>query len=602
MKPTKHNLLHSAIALTGMTLSASALPITWDNSGTDFNAGASWDGDAAPGVDDVATFDEAAVTQPGLTADTSVLGVNFTAGGYTLSGANTLTVGTSGITNGAGLTNTISSALTLSAANTVTNGAGSLLTLGVINTTGGLSIGGGGTVLLSANGDGTLVGGVTIGTGTTVQIGNNRATGANNQALTINGGTISTDGISRNLQQNGARVVTISGGATLQGINNTGLGRIGNINGSGGLTITIDGTAGAASQFFLDGTGSSYTGDTTISNGAIARAKGSGVFGNTAGTVTLDNASIISNGANQNYASGRIYNIGAGGALLRAGDSNEGSVDTYSNVQGAGQLTIGSQGAVNSTIALSGTNTFSGDIEITSDTVGGNLRVTGSLGSGASYGGVISGGGNLEYAGSGTQTLTGVSSYTGNTTVTSGTLVIDGNIVSSTLTTVASGATIGGSGSTGALTIESGGFHNPGNSPGIMNVNGNYSLAGTLVAEITSNTAGIGGYDQVNVMGDVVISGALDAMFTGGTYTAGDLLFLVTNDGSDAVTGTFTGLAQGAVVTNFGGFDWAISYLADSVGITSTGGNDIALVAVPEPSAALLGALGVLALLRRRRA
>ena len=61
--------------------------------------------------------------------------------------------------------------------------------------------------------------------------------------------------------------------------------------------------------------------------------------------------------------------------------------------------------------------------------------------------------------------------------------------------------------------------------------------------------------------------------------------------------------AQGAVVGNYLGFDWQISYTGNSTGNTFTGGNDIALmaVAIPEPRAALLGGLGLLALLRRRR-
>jgi hypothetical protein len=82
----------------------------------------------------------------------------------------------------------------------------------------------------------------------------------------------------------------------------------------------------------------------------------------------------------------------------------------------------------------------------------------------------------------------------------------------------------------------------------------------------------------------------------------GDKLFILLNDDSDAVTGTYTGFSQGDVVASYGGFDWQISYLADSVGNTFTGGNDIALMAVPEPNvAALIGGLGAICLLRRRR-
>jgi hypothetical protein len=140
----------------------------------------------------------------------------------------------------------------------------------------------------------------------------------------------------------------------------------------------------------------------------------------------------------------------------------------------------------------------------------------------------------------------------------------------------------------------------PGNSPGILNT-GDYNQAGTLVAEITGLVAG-SGHDQINVMGTVNLSGALDLQFSASQdYVLNSMIFLILNNGSDAVTGTFTGLAQGATAATFGGFDWVISYTANSTDTTFTGGNDVALMAIPEPSTALLGGLGVLGLLRRRR-
>jgi hypothetical protein len=110
------------------------------------------------------------------------------------------------------------------------------------------------------------------------------------------------------------------------------------------------------------------------------------------------------------------------------------------------------------------------------------------------------------------------------------------------------------------------------------------------------------------VTGSVTLNGALDLTFNTFTPVDGDMIFILLNDGSDPITGTFTGLAQGAVAASYGGFDWQISYLANNTGVgtgTFTGGNDIALMAVasviPEPSTALLAAIGALALLRRRR-
>jgi autotransporter-associated beta strand protein len=207
----------------------------------------------------------------------------------------------------------------------------------------------------------------------------------------------------------------------------------------------------------------------------------------------------------------------------------------------------------------------------------------------------------LTKKGLGTQILTNTSSYTGATNVNEGTLIINGNISTSSLTTVASGATVGGDGTTGALTVNTGGFINPGNSPGSLDVVGNYIQAGLYTAEIGGLTAGTQ-YDQINVAGTVDITGgSLATLFTG-SYSLNDMVFILTNDLNDAITGTFTGFSQGATVASHDGFSWQISYTADAAANTFTGGNDIALMAIPEPNAAaLLGGLGVLALLRRRR-
>ena len=229
---------------------------------------------------------------------------------------------------------------------------------------------------------------------------------------------------------------------------------------------------------------------------------------------------------------------------------------------------------------------------------GSTLNVTGTVSNSV----WATGNGSFIKTGDGTMTLTATNNYTGATEVNQGTLIVNGNI-STSVTSVATGATLGGSGTVGALTIASGAFVTPGNSPGIFTVNGNYTQAGTYNSEITGTVAGAGGYDQIIVTGNVDITGgSFAALFSSGSYTLGDKLFILTNDGSDAITGSYSGFVQGARVATYGGYDWAISYLADATGNTFTGGNDIALMAVPEPSASLLiGSFGALVLLRRRR-
>ncbi len=338
----------------------------------------------------------------------------------------------------------------------------------------------------------------------------------------------------------------------------------------------------------------------------IASGKTLAVSGVVSGTYSLtkaDAGTLTLSGAN-------IY---TGATTVSAGTLKAG-VASVAGVSGAfgynSAITLANTAGV--TMDITGFNTQIGSLT-GGGTTGGNvtlgaatLTVGGDHTSPAAYAGIISstGAGALTKIGNGTQILSGANTYTGVTNVNAGKLLVNGSISSSSLTTVASGATVGGSGTIGALTVSSGGFINPGNSPDTLDLIGAYTQAGTYNAEITANTVGNGttGYDQISVTGAVNITGgSLNAMFTAGLYTNGDLIFILLNDMTDGITGTYAGLAQGATVTSYGGFDWTISYTADSVGNTFTLGNDIALMAIPEPSTALLGCLGVLLLLRRRR-
>lgn len=267
--------------------------------------------------------------------------------------------------------------------------------------------------------------------------------------------------------------------------------------------------------------------------------------------------------------------------------------DGYSLTIGTGGITKNNTTTKTATI---GANIVLGGNQTWSNSDTGNALVVS---------GTVTGAGTLTKSGAGTLTLSGINAYTGATTVTGGKLIVNGSISTSTLTTVQTGATLGGSGSVGALTIDSGGFLAPGNSPGTTTVNGAYTQNGSLISEITGLTPGTQ-HDQVIVNGTVTLNGLLDLTTFSGTYAANDLIFILLNDGSDTISGTFTNLADGAVASTHGGFNWIISYFGNQTapGIgTFTGGNDIVLQAtvIPEPATALLGCLGGLLILRRRR-
>lgn len=122
--------------------------------------------------------------------------------------------------------------------------------------------------------------------------------------------------------------------------------------------------------------------------------------------------------------------------------------------------------------------------------------------------------------------------------------------------------------------------------------------------EINSATVDTG-YDQLEVNGTVSLAGLLSvSMGIGYTPVNGTLFFILANDNGlplDAITGTFSNAPTNGNTYNFGGQDFQISYFGDFAGGTFTGGNDVVLRAVPEPGAALISGLGMLALLRRRK-
>lgn len=140
-----------------------------------------------------------------------------------------------------------------------------------------------------------------------------------------------------------------------------------------------------------------------------------------------------------------------------------------------------------------------------------------------------------------------------------------------------------GIGTVGALDMGTSGKLAPGNSPGCLN-SGNVSFSGgTFEAEL-GGTAVCTGYDQLNVTGTVALgtTTTLSTLLFGGFTPAKDNTFaIINNDGSDAVTGTFAGLAEGATLT-VSGYVFRISYVGGT-------GNDVVLTVVTVPTGANAG-------------
>ena len=235
--------------------------------------------------------------------------------------------------------------------------------------------------------------------------------------------------------------------------------------------------------------------------------------------------------------------------------------------------------------------------------------------------GIISGNGGLTKAGEGTLTLGAANTYSGTTTVSGGTLVVGVNNLGSlgdTAVAVKSGATLKGSGVIGvvggasdaSVTIESGGVLAPGNSPGLLTIDGDLTLSSGSIFEWelaankdTDNGTPGTDYDAVNVSGDLNISWDADFRVIMSGAVAFNDLFWNTNQKWSNIFNVSTGSAWDKQV-------WVYTKPTDSSytpvdtgvqGYFTVSGTDLNWTALPEPSTALAGLLLGAGLLRRRR-
>ena len=212
-------------------------------------------------------------------------------------------------------------------------------------------------------------------------------------------------------------------------------------------------------------------------------------------------------------------------------------------------------------------------------------------GTGGNYQGAINDGAGgttaLTKTGNGTITLSGTNLYTGATAVNEGTLLVSGSISGST-TTVNSGGTLGGDGGTvSATTVNSSGTLAPGSSIGTLNFSSSLTLGGTSAFEI--NKTGITlTSDLANVAGTLALGGILNVTAGGDALTPGDTFNLF-----DAAI--FSGNFSTVNLPALGD----ISYAWDTASLSSAG----TITVVPEPGTviSLLGGMGILLGLRRRR-
>ncbi|MBQ0942022.1 autotransporter-associated beta strand repeat-containing protein [Ideonella sp. 4Y16] len=436
------------------------------------------------------------------------------------------------------------------------NAAASSTYSGVISGTGSLTKAGSGLLKLTGantySGSSTLSAGTlvlgsgtgTLGSGTITLAGGHLAfnpgstgstfTYANPIQVTANGTIASDDGLT---VLSGA--VSIASGATLKvgtaGWAGKTLTLSGNLSGAGALTIqgnglTVDGYGTSTNgQVRLSGS-NSYQGATAVTSGTVT-AGSTGAF-SAASAFTTSSGVVVDlagydNSMGSLSGSGTLTNNGAAAATLTMGGNN-GST-TFSGVMQDGSAAFALAKTGSGTLALSGTNTFTGLTTISAGTLqfgdGGSF---GKLGSGnvlnnsvlafnrtvsLTVSNAISGTGSLVKNNSNTITLTGSNSYTGTTTLNAGTLQVGSGGTTGTLGTgsvsndaalvfnrsdaLTVGADIGGSG-----TLSKSGA-------GTLTLTGTNTYAGTTTINAGTLQVGQGGTAGTLGSGAVANSGAL---------------------------------------------------------------------------------------------
>ena len=282
----------------------------------------------------------------------------------------------------------------------------------------------------------------------------------------------------------------------------------------GSATITNNG-----SIFFIS---TSTSGDATIVNNSgstisfhhIATAGNASITTNPGSTVVFNDSSMAGNASILNGSTSLVFRNSSSAVTADITTANGAVTSFLDTASGGNARFITQSGGTLNLSGLSSGGTTAGSIEGEGNFILGdkNLEV-GSDDLSTTVSGVISGvNGSLTKTGNGTLNLTGSNTYTGATDVDAGILRVNGSLASS-LTTVHSGAALGGNGTLRDTTIS--GTLAPGNSIGTLTVSGALTFApgSTYAVELSS-----GGSDRTNVTGVATLDGTAHALFQPGAH------------------------------------------------------------------------------------
>jgi len=519
----------------------------------------------------------------GTSASNVISGVIIDAADFT-NGSNVNAVGL-GVTKANTSTWTLSGTNTYTGTTTLSGGTLSINSIGNVN---------GGSSALgnpSSAANGTIAIGSTTTAATLVYTGSAATTDrVINLAGTTGGAT---------LDQSGSGLLKFTSALTATGAGSKTLTLQGSTNGTGEIAAAIvdnSGThktsvvKGGTGAWTLSGTNTN-TGTTTINGGTLQFAKQVSLYNNTTASWSAANINVKSGGT-------LAFNVGGTGEFT-TGDFTTLLTNLAASSSATNGMNGGSNFGFDTTNASGGTFTIADVIANSTGTSGGARGLT--------------------KLGTNTLILTNTNTYTGATTINAGKLLVHGSTAAGSAFTVNSGATLGGSGTiNGTVTLMSGATLSPGASIESLGL-GSSAWNGGSTVQIEFSTDGSTGaagteWDLLAITGTLDLTGASSS-----TPVILDLVSMVnaTTAGALAVWDENVNATWAGFVTTTGGFAGfsadKFSFLTSNFANTLNGtfsvsqnGNNLDLnymtnYVIPEPKAALLGGLGILLLLRRRR-
>ena len=446
---------------------AQAVVFLWNNTGTNWTSPTSWTNGVQPSATSSSTTtDEIQFGNFGANNNTVVLTSTRAAQNITfLVNANPY------------LINSFNGAQTLSSRAGITNNSTATQTFNIVVENANNS-----NTWFQATG-GTLVFNNVASLTTASSSTSRTLTLAGDGAFTFNNelkqGGLSTAGVVKHI---GAGTVTMNGTNTLAG----------GFEITGGGTVVVNGGTGVGQGLITMSNGNSKL-IVNSANGlsVLNSLKGSSSLANMS-TVDLagSNSVAVTTYAINQYQGGNMSftNHGAGKTLLQF--TNAANTLTSSAATGGGRRLINN--SANLTLQFDGTLDIGGTTADES-TVGGvgDFIFKGSLINTAA---ALRG---LNKSGTGTVTLQAANTYNGDTTIAGGTLIVNGSL-QSPLTTVSTGATLGGSGSLQGVLLN-GGTISAGNSAGLLSMNTLNASNGNFIFEIGSPTTRGVTYDAIDV-------------------------------------------------------------------------------------------------------